>query len=106
MTTGLVDSAAGYSCCASMRRAQRHLDILISPKRLELAPQSRDVSCASYGRTSFVNNFPKAVGKYTTDLAILHEDNPNYVELRNSLIQTRSRRSAQMRKKLTTNGVD
>jgi hypothetical protein len=45
-----------------------------------------DFSCASYGTTNFVNNFPEAVGKHATSLDILQADNPNYVDLRNAFI--------------------
>jgi hypothetical protein len=57
-------------------------DVLECPTRCSIP----DVSCASYGTMNFVNNFPEAVGKYTTRLDILQADNPNYVDLRNQFI--------------------
>ena len=57
-------------------------DVLNCPTRCSIP----DVSCASYGTTNFVNNFPEAVGKYTKRLDILQADNPNYVNLRNQFI--------------------
>jgi hypothetical protein len=57
-------------------------DVLSCPTRCSIP----DVGCASYGTSSFVNNFPEAVGKHTTRLDILQADNANYVELRNQFI--------------------
>jgi hypothetical protein len=57
-------------------------DVLVCPTRCSIP----DVSCASYGTTNFVNNFPEAVGKHARSLDILQADNPNYVDLRNAFI--------------------
>jgi hypothetical protein len=45
-----------------------------------------DLSCASQRRETFTEQFPDAVGHYAADLRIYHADNPNYVNLRNSII--------------------
>jgi hypothetical protein len=45
-----------------------------------------DPSCASQRRETFTQQFPDAVGHYTAHLEIYHADNPNYVNLRNSII--------------------
>lgn len=57
-------------------------DVLACPTRCSIP----DVSCASYGRTSFANQFPEQVGRFTARLDILQADNPNYVDLRNAFI--------------------
>jgi hypothetical protein len=45
-----------------------------------------DLSCASQRRETFSQQFPGAVGHHTAHLEIYHADNPNYVNLRNSII--------------------
>jgi hypothetical protein len=45
-----------------------------------------DPSCASYGMSNFVNNFPAAVGRDTASLDILQADRANYVKLRDQSI--------------------
>jgi hypothetical protein len=45
-----------------------------------------DVSCASYGRQSFFEQFPAVVGQYAERLEIYHADAPSFVDLRNALI--------------------
>jgi hypothetical protein len=57
-------------------------DVLNCPTRCSVP----DVSCASYGSVNFVNNFPEAVGRYTTSLDILQADDPAYTDLRNDFI--------------------
>jgi hypothetical protein len=45
-----------------------------------------DVTCASNRRETFVEAFPAAVGHHAVDVRIYHADAPNYVDLRNSVI--------------------
>jgi hypothetical protein len=45
-----------------------------------------DLSCASQRRETFSQQFPDPVGHYTAHLQIYHADNPNYVNLRNTII--------------------
>jgi hypothetical protein len=47
-----------------------------------------DVSCASYGRVSFQEDFPEAIGEYATTIDLLQADNPNYVDLRATFVET------------------
>lgn len=45
-----------------------------------------DVSCASNGRVTHVDHMPASVGEFGTRIDIYHGDNPNYVNLRNVII--------------------
>ncbi len=45
-----------------------------------------DFSCASNGRITHVENMPAAVAEFGVRLDIYHGDEPNYVDLRNALI--------------------
>jgi hypothetical protein len=45
-----------------------------------------DPTCASQRREFFNAGYPAAVGQHTARLDIYHADNPNYINLRNSLI--------------------
>jgi hypothetical protein len=45
-----------------------------------------DVSCASYGRQTFQQALPEAVGKWTSRLDIYQADNPDYDAFRRNLI--------------------
>jgi hypothetical protein len=45
-----------------------------------------DFSCASYGRETFLDNFPEPVGQYTDRLDIYQADNVSFVDLRNRTI--------------------
>jgi hypothetical protein len=45
-----------------------------------------DISCASNGRVTHVEHMPAAVGEFGTRIDIYHGDNPNYVDLRNVII--------------------
>lgn len=45
-----------------------------------------DVSCASQGRETFVENFPAKVGEMTHRLDIYQADTPSYVDLRSRLV--------------------
>lgn len=45
-----------------------------------------DFSCASYGKDTFFEQFPAAVGQHATRLDIYQADTPSFVDLRNKLI--------------------
>jgi hypothetical protein len=46
-----------------------------------------DMSCASQGRETFVENFPAKVGEMAQRLHIYQADTPSYVDLRSELVE-------------------
>ncbi len=45
-----------------------------------------DLSCASFRRENFVEQFPASVAHYATDLQIYHADTPSYADLRAAML--------------------
>ena len=66
---------------------QTELDGPLAEDSLNPLEPKRDlILVASQRRETFSQQFPNAVGHYAAHLDIYHADNPNYVNLRNTII--------------------